>query len=116
MDTPLKPDTLKEFQNVKHGKHQTRGSDKDIDDVSEASKNLKSDIITEFVDVLDNLQILPIDSESVTQIMHHHGINMRYLGHLAVLSNVTHVRQLCVTEMLARTIKNIVSKHLAELI
>lgn len=55
LDTPLKPDTLKEFQNVKHGKHQTRGSGKDIEDVSEASKYLKSDIITEFVDVLDNL-------------------------------------------------------------
>ena len=59
---------------------------------------------------------MPIDTESLTQVFHEHGINMRYLSHVAVSSQVPHVKELCLTEMLARTCKNILNYQLSQLI
>jgi len=41
---------------------------------------------------------------------------MRYLGHVAVMSRVPHVIDICVNEMLGRTCKNILNKKISELI
>ena len=68
------------------------------------------------VEQLDDLSIMPIDTESMQQVFHDHGINMRYLSHVAVLSQIPHVKQICVTEMLARTIKNIINYQLSQII
>jgi len=73
-------------------------------------------VIYELVNMLDDLQIMPIDSESLGQVMHVHGINTRYLSHICVLTQVPHVKDLCVTEMLARTFKNIMNQKLSELV
>ena len=54
--------------------------------LSEASKHLKTQTIPQLVHMLDDLQILPIDSESLSKVMHEHGINMRYLSHICVLT------------------------------
>ena len=66
--------------------------------------------------MLDDLHVLPIDSESLTQIMHERGINMRYLSHISVLTQMPHVLELCVTEMLARTVKRIMNRQMSELV
>ena len=63
--------------------------------------------------MLDDLQLMPIDSESLTETLHKYGVNVRYLSHIAVLSQVPHVREICVTEMLARTAKNILNGQLS---
>lgn len=60
--------------------------------------------------------LVPIDSESLTNIFHSHGVNMRYLSHVACLSKVPHVREICITEMFARVMKNIINAQLAQLI
>jgi len=59
---------------------------------------------------------MPIDSESLVQVFHEHGINMRYLSHVAVMSQVPHIQDICLTEMLARTCKNIINSQLSQLI
>lgn len=41
---------------------------------------------------------------------------MRYLSHICVLTQMPHVLELCVTEMLARTIKRILNKQMSGLI
>jgi len=82
---------------------------KDVQEVTEASKFLKTQVIQELVSLLDDLRIMPIDSESLSETLHSHGVNIRYLSHIAVLSQVPHVREICVTEMVARTIKNILN-------
>ena len=41
---------------------------------------------------------------------------MRYLSHAAVISQVPHVIDICVNEMVARTCKNIMNKKISELI
>ena len=60
--------------------------DADVQLLADASRTLKDVTIPKVKEMLDNLQILPIDSESLTKVMHEHGINMRYLSHIAVLT------------------------------
>lgn len=73
-------------------------------------------VIPKFVNLLDNLYILPIDSESLTQAMHERGINMRYLSEIAARTQLAHVFELTTTEMLARTIKRLMNEQMSELI
>ena len=94
----------------------SKSIDSDVMELSEASKHLKRKVIHDLVTMLDDLQIIPIDSESLGQVMHTYGINMRYLSHVCVLTGVPHVKDLCVTEMLARTFKNIINTKLSELL
>lgn len=60
--------------------------DADVQMLADASRTLKDVTIPKVKEMLDNLQILPIDSESLTKVLHDHGINMRYLSHIAVLT------------------------------
>ena len=106
---------MKEYQGLQLGfkneliKPTISGNKDDINDLSEASKFLKNQVIGALVDKLDNLELIPIDSESLCSILHQHGINIRYLSHIASLCYIPHVREICATEMLARTIKNIMN-------
>jgi hypothetical protein len=66
--------------------------------------------------MLDSLLIMPIDSESLELTFHSQGVNMRYLGMVTQLSVVPHVRDLCITEMIARSAKNIINKQVAAMV
>lgn len=117
----LKADAMREYQGLQTGlprdaSKNSAGGNKDISDLSEASKLLKTTVIKTLVEQLDDMTFLPIDSESLGQLMHQHGVNMRYLSYMAALSQIPHVREICVTEMLARTFKNILNLKMAELI
>ncbi|KAF1321085.1 Tetratricopeptide-like helical, partial [Globisporangium splendens] len=46
------------------------------------------------------------DTRSLATALHREGINVRYLGHSFALSSVKHVRQLFLTEMIARVCKS----------
>jgi hypothetical protein len=59
---------------------------------------------------------MPIDSESLSNALHSFGINMRYLSHINIMSQMPHVKEICLTEMLARTCKNIMNEKVSELI
>lgn len=73
-------------------------------------------MIPNLVNLLDSLIIMPIDSESLELTFHSQGVNMRYLGVVASLSMVPHVKDICITEMLARSCKNILNRQIAALI
>lgn len=45
-------------------------NDTNLQDLAEASKFLKDDVIVQFVSMLDDLQMLPVDSESLGFVMH----------------------------------------------
>ena len=64
-------------------------------------------MIPNLVQMLDSLAIMPIDSESLELTFHSQGVNMRYLGLVAGLSIVPHVKDICITEMIARSCKSI---------
>lgn len=116
----LQADTMKEFQGLQLGfkpnYFEALGTNKDVQDLSDASKFLKNQVLYQVVEILDNLQTIPIDSDSLTDFLHSHGVNMRYLSHVAVISNVPHIIEICVNEMLARTCKNILNEKLSELV
>ena len=66
--------------------------------------------------MLDSLIIIPIDSTTLEEAFHIQGINMRYLGKVAELSKLKHVKDLCITEMLARSLKRIFNSAMSQLI
>ena len=80
-DHELKADTMKDFQGLsgmmsigfKDGQRimtsRPREREKrDIAEISEASKALKNQVIANLVSMLDDLKIMPIDTESLTQV------------------------------------------------
>lgn len=81
-----------------------------------ACKYLRNTQVPKLVKDLDCLKISAIDSESLTQTVHRYGVNLRYLGLIADLTTLPHIRQIVVIEILARTCKNIFFQHLSEFI
>jgi hypothetical protein len=49
---------------------------------------------------------LPHSSMRISTIIHSHGVNLRHLGHLRTHTNTTTVRDMLLTEMIARLLKN----------
>jgi len=45
-----------------------------------ASEYLKEEVIIKYIEKLDKMLILPLDSKTLIESMHNDGINMRYLG------------------------------------
>lgn len=118
-DTPLTADTLRDFQHLLQRSKEGQkgpGIPQDIQDLSDASKFLKNQVLHRLVCMMDDLQIMPVDSESLTETLHSHGVNIRYLSHIAVKSTVPHVKELCITEMLARTCKNILNHQVSQMV
>jgi protein TIF31 len=62
-------------------------------------------MIPSLVHTLDNLTVVPVDSEQLENVFHVHGVNMRYLGKVALQSNLLHVKEICTVDMLSRTLK-----------
>ena len=113
----LNADTIKDYVGLYgQGNSKYQFGDKDIIELSEASKTLKTVNLQNLVNKLDDLTLIPIDSESLTDCLHKHGINIRYLSHIAILSQVPHVQEICVTEMLARTCKNILNLQMSNIL
>lgn len=60
---------------------------------------------------------VPTDSESLEQIFHQHGINMRYLGTLSKLiaeKELNHLKTLIEREAVVRSCKHLFNEHLRE--
>ena len=49
-------------------------------------------MIPQFVEKLDNLDILIIDSISVTQALQANGVNIRYIGKIANLTTLPYIK------------------------
>ena len=87
------------------------GSKKEIDvnndECMQAARFLRENWIPGFVKNLDNMELCPFDSESLTRSMHQKGINMRYLGYVCTISTIPFVRSLVLVEMVARACKEL---------
>ena len=79
-----------------------------------ANQFLRNNKITQLIDLLDNLIIIPLDSATLEEAFHILGVNMRYLGEIANKSKLRHVKDLCITDMFARTLKRLFSSQLSE--
>ncbi|KAL4506990.1 hypothetical protein ABPG72_001411 [Tetrahymena utriculariae] len=90
----------------------------DQDDLLLASACLKlmSDGIKNLVEDLQNMVIQPIGTEQLSYYFHFYGVNMRHLGKVASRSNLPHIKEICITDMIARSSKKILRANLAKLI
>ena len=86
---------------------------KDVQDLDNLSKHLQQDVIRTVVNMFADLKEIPVSSFQLKQVFHSHGINMRYLGKVANMVSLHHIKQLCVTEMIARTAKNIFNEQIS---
>ncbi|GLI72959.1 intracellular distribution of mitochondria [Penicillium ochrochloron] len=86
--------------------------------VREACEHLRSKIMPDLVQDLHDGDVgFPMDGQSLTQLLHKRGINVRYLGKLAQLSTEKGPRlqalsTLLVQEMIARAFKHVANQYL----
>jgi len=88
-------------------------NDSETNDINtgNASRYLREVRIPEFVAMLDTLSIFPYESYTLTKALHAHGINIRHLGKIYKLTKLPHIRDLIMTEMIARTAKDILNEN-----
>lgn len=90
----------------------------DEKEVRDACDHLRSKVMPTLVQDLHDGDVgFPMDGQSLTQLLHKRGINIRYLGKLAQLSNEKGPRlqalsTLLVQEMIARAFKHVANRHL----
>ncbi|KAJ5648389.1 hypothetical protein N7490_004761 [Penicillium lividum] len=90
----------------------------DEQEVRDAGEHLRSKIMPDLIkDLHDGDVGFPMDGQSLTQLLHKRGINIRYLGKLAQLSSEKGARlqalsTLLVQEMIARAFKHVANGYL----
>ncbi|XP_065893122.1 clustered mitochondria protein homolog isoform X2 [Dysidea avara] len=91
---------------------------KDYQLLTDISNFLVESVIPKMIQDCSHLLVVPSDGESLRNVMHSRGINMRYLGLIAELSvqrpNLDHLYRLCVIEMISRTVKRILQKDMQQ--
>jgi len=78
-----------------------------------ASSYLHETIIPEFVDEINELRWVPNTGDELVAAMHERGINVRYIGTIAQQVNLSPIREICVREMIARTVKVLIRDGLS---
>ena len=90
--------------------------DKDEQSVRDACTHLRDTVIPGLLNDLKESDIsFPMDGRSLSRVLHRRGINIRYIGKIAALSEGTRLqclREICVREMIARSFKHVASKYL----
>lgn len=85
-------------------------------DVRAACAFLRETSIPELLnDLKDSDASFPMDGPSLRNLLHKRGINMRYLGKIAALSEgsrLQSMREICVRDMIVRSFKHIAAKYL----
>lgn len=88
----------------------------DEKDVRAACAFLRDTCIPELLnDLRDSDASFPMDGPSLRSLLHKRGINMRYLGKIATLSEgsrLQSMREICVRDMVVRSFKHIAAKYL----
>lgn len=88
----------------------------DEQDVRAACAYLRNSAIPELLNDLKESDIsFPMDGTSLRNLLHKRGINMRYLGKIASLSEGSRLqclRDVCVRDMIVRSFKHVAAKYL----
>ncbi|KAH9555476.1 hypothetical protein CY35_08G115300 [Sphagnum magellanicum] len=83
--------------------------------VRKAGQYLVDTVLPKLVVDLSSLEVSPMDGPTLTDALHAHGINVRYLGKVAKQTeNLPHVWDLCIVEMVIRSAKHILKGVLRE--
>ncbi|KAG0576037.1 hypothetical protein KC19_5G050100 [Ceratodon purpureus] len=83
--------------------------------VRKAGNYLKDTVLPRFVADLSSLEVSPMDGPTLTDALHAHGINIRYLGQVAKKAeHLPHIWDLTVVEMVVRAAKHVLKGVLRE--
>ncbi|KAL2511617.1 Clustered mitochondria protein [Abeliophyllum distichum] len=80
----------------------------DEENVRRASLYLKDVVLPKLIKDLCTLEVSPMDGQTLTEALHAHGINVRYIGKVAEgTKHLPHLWDLCSNEIVVRSAKHI---------
>ncbi|KAL2330845.1 hypothetical protein Fmac_018426 [Flemingia macrophylla] len=87
----------------------------DEDNVRKVSQYLTDVVLPKFIQDLCTLEVSPMDGQTLTEALHAHGINVRYIGKVAGgTKHLPHLWDLCTNEIVVRSAKHIIKDLLRE--
>ena len=91
---------------------------KDVENIKDLARFIKENAIPEMVSALQNEERSIYDSDSLSELMHSFGVNVRYLGDVIRYVNehnkTRYVRALCERSIYSRSVKHVVNKYIRE--
>ncbi|XP_052142350.1 clustered mitochondria protein isoform X2 [Oryza glaberrima] len=83
--------------------------------VKKVGSYLLDTVIPKFVQDLCSLDVSPMDGQTLTDVLHSNGINVRYLGKVAdMIKHLPHLRGLLSSEIIVRSAKHVVKEILRQ--
>ncbi|GLT37055.1 hypothetical protein SLA2020_113930 [Shorea laevis] len=87
----------------------------DEENVRKASTYLVDVVLPKFIQDLCTLKVSPMDGQTLTEALHAHGINVRYIGKVANgTKHLPHLWDLCTNEIVVRSAKHILKDVLRD--
>ncbi|XP_047980101.1 clustered mitochondria protein-like isoform X1 [Salvia hispanica] len=87
----------------------------DEENVRKASLYLKDVALPKFIHDLCTLEVSPMDGQTLTEALHAHGINVRYIGRVAEgTRHMPHLWDLCSNEVVVRSAKHVIKDALRD--
>ncbi|GMI95762.1 FRIENDLY MITOCHONDRIA, non responding to oxylipins 38 [Hibiscus trionum] len=87
----------------------------DEENVRKASSYLLDVVLPKFIQDLCTLEVSPMDGQTLTEALHAHGINIRYIGNVANgTKHLPHLWDLCSNEIVVRSAKHILKDVLRD--
>ncbi|RHN66156.1 putative clustered mitochondria protein [Medicago truncatula] len=87
----------------------------DEESVRKVSQYLTDVVLPKFVQDLCTLEVSPMDGQTLTEALHAHGINVRYIGKVAGgTKHLPHLWDLCNNEIVVRSAKHVIKDLLRE--
>ncbi|CAH2064335.1 unnamed protein product, partial [Thlaspi arvense] len=88
----------------------------DEENVKKVSSYLVDVVLPKLIEDLCSLEVSPMDGQTLTEALHAHGINVRYIGKIANgVKHLPHLWDLCVNEISVRSAKHIVKDILRDI-
>ncbi|XP_043691456.1 clustered mitochondria protein isoform X2 [Telopea speciosissima] len=107
----LNPNVFTEFKLA--GSQEETAADEE--NVRKVGLYLTDVVLPKFVQDLCTLEVSPMDGQTLTEALHAHGINVRYIGKVSNMTkHLPHIWDLCVGEIIVRSAKHIVKDILRE--
>jgi hypothetical protein len=122
VEVPLRTDILQQSVALSLGAASSASADPAMERlvIQEAGPNIAacrqlfSTVLPSVAVALDSFAAIPIDSYGLTQFLHACGVNMRHLGALYWLCSAPSVKQVLLSEALARCCKSILNAQLRQ--
>ncbi|KAK3223963.1 hypothetical protein Dsin_010988 [Dipteronia sinensis] len=87
----------------------------DEENVKKVSTYLANVVLPKFIQDLCSLEVSPMDGQTLTEALHAHGINIRYIGKVADgTKHLPHLWDLCSNEIVVRSAKHLLKDVLRD--